>query len=90
MEKATFVAILEEIVRGFEEPAFRANYADAKAQGNVPRLMELAMGVQRHAFSQHGLDDVAGSVQFKEAGRTFGLDGDVAPRLARMKAALGK
>ena len=46
MEKATFVAILEEIVRGFEEPAFRANYADAKAQGNVPRLMELAMGVQ--------------------------------------------
>ena len=90
MEKATFLDILEQIVGGFEDPAFRSSYAHAKSQGNVPRLMELAMGVQHRAFARHGLDDVTGSVQFKEAGRNFGLDGDVAPRLARMKAALGK
>lgn len=90
MEKAVFLAILEQIVAGFEDPTFRADYADAKARGDVPRLLDLAMGVQRRAFGHHGLDDVAGSVQFKEAGRHFGLDGDVAPQLARMKAALGK
>jgi hypothetical protein len=90
MEKRVFLEILEQIVRGFEDPAFRAEYAAAKAQGNVTRLMELAMGVQRRAFASQGLDETNGSVQFKEAGRTFGLDGDVAPQLARMKAALGK
>ncbi len=90
MDKPVFLEILEEIVVGFEAPAFRADYAAAKAKGDVPRLMDLAMGVQRRAFGSHGLNEVAGSVEFKEAGRTFGLDGDVAPRLARMKAALGK
>lgn len=90
MEKAVFLQVLEKIVAGFEDPAFREAYGQAKAKGNVPQLMELAMGVQRRAFAQYGLDETTGSVQFKEAGRTFGLDADVAPRLARMKAALGK
>ena len=36
MEKATFLDILEQIVGGFEDPAFRTNYAHAKSQGNVP------------------------------------------------------
>ena len=49
MEKAVFLAILEQIVAGFEDPTFRADYADAKARGDVPRLLDLAMGVQRRA-----------------------------------------
>lgn len=90
MQKSVFLDILSQIVAGFENPQFRADYSQAKAQGNVPKLMELAMNVQRAAFAKHGLDDVNGSVRFKEAGRTYGLDADVAPQLARMKAALGK
>ena len=90
MEKRVFLEILGAIVAGFEDAGFRADYAAAKAQGNVARLMDLAMGVQRRAFASHGLDETNGSVQFKEAGRTFGLDADVALQLARMKAALGK
>ncbi len=88
MEKPVFLAILDQIVLGFEEPAFRTQYTTAKAAGNVPQLMELTLGVQHRAFADHGLDAVTGSVRFKEAGREFGLDGDVALRLARMKAAL--
>lgn len=90
MDKATFVDILTHIVAGFEDPDFRQRYAEAKARGDVQRLMDLAMGAQRAAFGRHGLDDVTGAVQFKEAGRTYGLDPEVAPLLARMKASLGK
>jgi hypothetical protein len=90
MQKAVFLDILQQIVAGFEDAAFRAAYAETKAAGNVQQLMALALEVQHRAFSSHGLDDVSGSAQFKEAGRTYGLDGDVAPYLARMKAALGK
>ncbi len=90
MQKAVFLDILQQIVAGFEDPAFRTEYTSAKAAGNVQRLMELAMGIQQRAFSSHGLNETTGTVEFKEAGRTFGLDGDVAPMLARMKAALGK
>lgn len=90
MEKAVFLDILEQIVAGFEEAAFRTAYADAKAAGDVQRLMALAMAVQHRAFARYDLDEAAGMARFKEAGRTYGLDADVAAQLARMKAALGK
>ena len=90
MEKAVFVQILEQIVGGFEDARFRAAYAEAKAAGNVPGLMELVMAVQTRAFASQGLTQSTGVGLFKEAGRTYGLDADVAPQLARMKAALGQ
>lgn len=90
MEKPVFRDVVEQIVAGFEDPQFRSQYADAKAAGDVPRLLALALTVQRQAFARHGLDEAAGSAAFKEAGRRYGLDPDVMPLLARMKAAMGK
>lgn len=89
MDKATFLGILQIIVEGFEDPAFRKQFAAAKASGDVPQMMALPMAIQERAFAAHQLDAETATAKFKEAGRSFGLDDDVAPWLARMKAALG-
>lgn len=88
MDKATFLDIVQVIVAGFEDPDFKAQFAKAKGEGDVGRMMALPMGIQERAFAKHGLDAATGTAKFKEAGRSFGLDPDVAPLLARMKAAL--
>ncbi|MBM4342910.1 MAG: hypothetical protein FJ100_05995 [Deltaproteobacteria bacterium] len=88
MDKAKFVDVLSKIVAGFEDPVFREQFAAAKGAGDVARMMELPMQIQARAFAAHGLDAAVGTAQFKEAGRKFGLDEDVAPLLSRMRAAL--
>ncbi len=88
MDKPTFMAILQVIVEGFEDPSFKANFAAAKASGDVAKMMALPMAIQERAFSAHDLDAATGTAQFKAAGRQFGMDEDVAPWLVRMKAAL--
>ncbi len=88
MEKAQFLQVLEAVVTGFEDPAFRAAMAEAQAAGDVGQLMQLPLGVQQRAFSAAGVDAATGAVAFKEAGKRFGGDADVAPLLVRMKAAL--
>lgn len=88
MDKTTFMAILQVIVEGFEDPTFKANFAAAKASGDVPKMMALPMAIQERAFGAHQLDATAGTALFKAAGRQFGMDEDVAPWLVRMKAAL--
>ncbi len=88
MDKATFLDILQVIVEGFEDHDFKARFAAAKAAGDVAQMMALPLGIQERAFSRHGLDATQGTVSFKEAGRTYGLDDEAAPLLARMKAAL--
>ena len=90
MDKPIFLQVLKQIVAGFEDPQFRLDYAAAKAAGDVPRLLSLALGVQTKVFAENGLDETTGVVRFKEAGRRFGLDEDVAPLRARMKTAMGK
>ena len=90
MDKPTFLAVLAAQVTLFEAPTFRAAYADAKARGDVQRLLALVQTTQREALEANGLDDVTAGVPFKAAGRAFGLDPDVAALLARMKAALDK
>lgn len=88
MDKATFLDILQTIVEGFEDPTFKANMAAAKAAGDVAKMIALPMAIQEKAFGKHGLDATAGTVAFKEAGRSFGLDDEASPLLGRMKAAL--
>jgi hypothetical protein len=88
MDKATFLAILQVIVEGFEDPQFKQAFAAAKAAGDVGQLMALPLAIQEKAFGAHGLDATTGTAKFKEAGRAYGLDDDVAPLLVRMKAAL--
>lgn len=88
MDKPTFMAILQVIVEGFEDPTFKANFAAAKASGDVAKLMALPMAIQERAFAAHNLDASTGTAQFKAAGRQFGMDDDVAPWLVRMKGAL--
>lgn len=88
MDKATFLDILQTIVEGFEDPTFKTDFAAAKQSGDVSKMMALPMAIQERAFSRHGLDAAAGTAAFKEAGRTYGLDAEAAPLLARMKAAL--
>lgn len=88
MDKQQFMQVLQAIVVGFEDPAFKEQFAGAKASGDVSRMMELPMQIQARAFGQLGLDAATGTAQFKEAGRKFGLDADVAPWLGRMRAAL--
>jgi hypothetical protein len=46
------------------------------------------MAIQEKAFGKYGLEATAGTVAFKEAGRSYGLDDEASPLLARMKAAL--
>jgi len=88
MDKPTFLDILNVIVIGFEDAEFRQQFAAAKAAGDVTRLMALPLAIQERAFARHGLDAATGTARFKEAGRTWGLDPEVSPLLARMKAAL--
>lgn len=88
MNKATFLDILQAIVEGFEDPTFKAQFAAAKAAGDVPQLMALPLAIQERAFARHGLQAAAGTAAFKEAGRSFALDPEAAPLLARMKGAL--
>ena len=88
MDKATFLDILQTIVEGFENPDFKAQFATAKTSGDVARMMALPMAIQERAFAKHGMDAATGTAKFKEAGRNFGVDADVAPLLTRMKAAL--
>jgi len=88
MDKATFKAIVEAIVSGFEDPDFQAKFAAARAQGDVAAMMALPGEIQTQAFARSGLEAASAVGAFKEAGRSFGADSDVAPLLARMKAAL--
>ena len=88
LNKTTFVAIVEAIVAGFEDPTFQAEFAAAKAAGDVPKLMSLPTAVQARAFEAHGLDPVDGQTAFKAAGKQFATDPAVAALLTRMKAAL--
>lgn len=88
MDKPTFMACLQAIVEGFENPVFKERFAAAKAAGDVATMMALPLGVQEQAFGAQGLDSMIGSVLFKEAGRQFALDPDVLPWLTRMKSAL--
>lgn len=88
MDKATFCKVVEGIVQGFEDPGFRAEMAAAKAAGDVGRLVALPTSVQERAFAAVGLDHQSAVADFKAAGKVHGLDADVAPLLARMKAAL--
>ncbi len=88
MDKDKFMDVLQKIVAGFEDPVFREQFAAAKGAGDVARMMELPGQIQSRAFAAHGLDVATGTALFKEAGRKFGLDDDVAPWLSRMRAAL--
>ncbi len=88
MEKNTFIAILTDIVEGFEDPAFKRKMAAAKEAGDVGQLMSLPTAIQASAFGKHGLDAQTGVSAFKQAGRAYGLEPEAAPLLARMKAAL--
>ena len=88
LSKATFTAIVNDIVAGFEDPAFQSDFAAAKASGDVGRMMALPTGVQSRAFEAQGLDATAGQAAFKAAGRQFAADPDIAALLMRMKAAL--
>lgn len=88
MDKGTFQAVVEKIVAGFEDAGFKAAMAQATAAGDVMAIANLAMGVQSRVFADYGLDPVAGQTAFKAAGRLYALEPEVAPLLARMKAAL--
>lgn len=88
MEKTIFLEILTDIVEGFEDPDFKQKMAAAKAAGDVGQLMSLPTAIQASAFGKHGLDAETGVSAFKQAGRTYGLEPEAAPLLARMKAAL--
>ena len=88
MDKGTFQAIVEGIVAGFEHADFKAAMAQATAAGDVMAIANLATAVQTRVFADHGLDPVAGQAAFKAAGRVYALEPEVAPLLARMKAAL--
>lgn len=88
MDKPTFVTIVRAIVEGFEDPAFRADMAAAKAAGDVGKLIGLPGQVQARAFASVGLDAETATADFKAAGRQFAGDDDVGPMMARMKAAL--
>ena len=85
MDKQTFVAIVEQIVAGFEDADFQRKFADAQASGDVPAMMALPAAIQNDAFAAHGCSD---SAAFKAAGREYAADPAVAALLGRMKAAL--
>lgn len=88
LSREVFHTIVEQIVEGFEDAAFKAAMADASAAGDVMAIANLAMGVQAKVFAAHGLDPVAGQAAFKAAGRQHGMEPEIAPLLTRMKAAL--
>lgn len=88
MDKVAFVQVVQGIVEGFEAADFRAAMAEAKARGDVGQLVALPLGVQQRAFAAAGLDAEAAMGAFKAAGKQFAADADVAPWMARMRAAL--
>ena len=88
MDKPTFLAIVTALVEGFEDPAFRQSMAQAKAAGDVGQLVSLSMALQTRVFAKYGLDPELGTATFKQAGREYGTEPEVAPFLAQMKAAL--
>lgn len=88
MDKTTFLAVLEDLVAGFESADFKAKMGAAKASGDVNAMMAAPMGLQAAVMQKHGLDPQAGMAAFKAAGRQFALEPDAAGLLARMKAAL--
>lgn len=90
MDKEKFLAVLKDIVAGFEKPEFKSGMAAAMAAKDVQKLIALPMGLQTEVFQRHGLDSAAGPAQFKEAGKLYGAAPEVVPLLARMMAALGK
>ncbi len=85
MDKATFAAIVEDIVTGFEDADFQAKFAAAQGSGDVATMMQLPTAIQNAAFEAHGCSDAA---EFKAAGRQYGADPAIGPLLVRMKAAL--
>ena len=85
MDKATFRAILEDIVSGFEDPDFQSQFAAAQASGDVAAMMQLPLKIQTAAFEAHGCAD---SAAFKAAGKQYAADPELAGLLGRMKAAL--
>ncbi len=85
MDKQTFIAIVQDIVAGFEDAGFQSSFAEAQANGDVPAMMALPAAIQNKAFETHGCAD---SAAFKNAGRTYASDPAVAALLGRMKAAL--
>lgn len=85
MEKTRFLAIVEQIVTGFEDPEFQTQWSAAQAAGDVPAMMALPSAIQNAAFAAHDCPD---SAAFKAAGKTFATDPAVEPLLVRMKAAL--
>jgi hypothetical protein len=88
VDKTTFIAILQDIVEGFEDAGFKGKMAAAKGAGDVGQLIALPTSIQTQAFGKRGLDAETGVAAFKLAGRTYGLEPEAAPLLARMKAAL--
>ncbi len=88
LSKSAFVAIVEDIVSGFEDPAFQAAFAAAKAASDVPQMMTLPAKIQNAAFARQGLDPETGPAIFKAAGRVHATDPEVGALLVRMKAAL--
>ena len=88
LSREVFGAIVEQIVVGFEDAGFKSAMAEASAAGDVMAIGNLAMAVQAKVFAAHGLDPVAGQTAFKAAGRQHGMEPEIAPLLARMKAAL--
>ena len=85
MDKDTFIAIVEQIVAGFEDPDFKERFAAAQQAGDVGAMMALPSAIQEAAFAAHGCKD---SAEFKAAGRQYAADPSIAELLGRMKAAL--
>ncbi len=90
MEKATFLAVLKDIVEGFENQAFQQAMDSAKSTKDVAKLVQLPLDVQAQAFTRNGLDASTGAVDFKNAGKEHGSSAEAAPLLQRMRIALGK
>lgn len=88
LEKNQFIQIVQEITVGFEKPEFQTAMKAAKQAGDIQQLITLPMNLQTGVFATHGLDPVGGMALFKEAGKRFALEPEVAPFFERMKKAL--
>lgn len=85
MDRNTFKAIVEQIVQGFEDQQFQADFAQAQHDGDVEKMMALPAAIQNAAFADHGCQS---SSVFKEAGREHATDPEILALLGRMKSAL--
>jgi hypothetical protein len=88
MNKVTFKAVVEEIIKGYEDPGFQQRFRVAKEHGDVSEMMALPLGIQARAFEKYGYGGVDVKATFREAGQAYGGDPDIAPLVARLKAAL--